>query len=242
MAFLISDLVNEVLVRCENRTTDTARAQIWLRDALLEITSNPELRNEFDELEVIGPKFNLSGGSTIATSTQEYAFSNLISPGDYNLSTLSVLLWTDPPGNSNRVSLDNTSYTDGDRTALAPGLPTRWYRYADTMGFIPMPDKNYQVQIRAYRMHPITDSNLGSTQILIARDWNEVLVWAAVERGFAELLEFEKANAVHNMLYGDPETPQRPGLIAGRKRRREKEAWRRQAALRPIIRRFVQNS
>src|SRR6267378_2505390 len=97
--FYISDLVNEVLLRTENRTSaaDSARAAVWLRDALIELTMDPELRNEFDEIEVLGPLFNLTGGPQ-GVSVQEYSFSSLLYPGDYNVSSLNIRLWTDPPG------------------------------------------------------------------------------------------------------------------------------------------------
>ena len=80
---------------------------------------------------------------------------------------------------------------------------------------------------------------LSQTQILIPREWNEILVWAAVERGFMEYLEYEKAAKVHQLIYGDPKHPERPGLIEGRKKRREMEAHRTEQALRPVYRRMM---
>lgn len=237
----IGDLVPEVLIRCENRTTDTARAAVWLRDSLIEITMDPELRNEFDELEVIGPVFALTGSSSFSTVVQQYAFSNLVPAGDYNVATLDILLWSDPPTNSNRIRLIETSYQDSDRISPFPGLPVKWYRYGDEVGFSPPPDLNYQVQARIYRMHPLSVV-LTDTVVLLGQDWNEILIWASVMRGFAELLEFEKASSIRQLLYGDPEYPQRQGLVQGRKKRHEKEAWRRQAALRPVMRRYSKST
>jgi hypothetical protein len=235
--FFIKDLESEVLVKCENRTTDTTRADVWLRDSLLEITADPDFRNEFDELEELGPKFNLTGASTVANGAiQEYAFSNIVPTGDYNICTLDVVLWTDFPLNSTQIRLETTSYQEADLVTRYTGQPVKWYRFADTIGFVPVPDKNYQVQARIYKMHPINDNLLNQTQILIGRNWNEVLVMMAVEKGFTELLQYEKAAAVHKLLHGDPKHPDRLGMIEGRKKRREKENWRMQAALRPIVR------
>lgn len=50
LIFTIDDLDDEVIARVENRTSDIGRARIWLRDAILEISSNPDFRNEFDQL------------------------------------------------------------------------------------------------------------------------------------------------------------------------------------------------
>ncbi len=230
LQFLISDLENEVLLRTENRTTDAARADIWLRDALLEIASNPDFRDDFDQLEQFGPVFNLTA------KTQEYNQSNIVPTGDYNDAMLDILLWQDPPTNNIRRKLDPSHYQKADYFQPTFSLPTEWYRFGESIGFTPIPDKAYQVQARMLKQHPINDNVLNQTAILLPRDWNEILIWSAVERGFAELLEYEKAAHVHAILHGDLKHPERPGLISGRKKRREREAWRQEAALRPVVR------
>jgi len=126
-------------------------------------------------------------------------------------------------------------YQKADNFQPTFSLPTEWYRFAQTIGFTPVPDKAYQVQTRMLRQHPI-NSTLNQTVILIPNDWNEILVWAAVERGFMEYMEYEKAAKIHTLLYGDPKEPARPGIIEGRKKRREMEMWRTEGSLRPIYR------
>src|SRR5271168_3733167 len=107
--FSFSDLDTEVILKTENRTTDLARADVWLRDALLEITSDPDLRDEFDQLEEYGPRFNLT------PQLQEYAeASNLIPSGDVNVATLDILIWQDPPTNIIRRSLEPSHYQKAD--------------------------------------------------------------------------------------------------------------------------------
>jgi hypothetical protein len=232
ITFLIADLENEVILRTENRTTDTARADVWIRDSLIEITSDPDFRNEFVELEEYGPTFNLT------PQQQEYPeFTNLIPVGDVNVATLDILIWQDPPTNSIRRKLIQSHYQKADNFQPTFSLPTEWYRFALTIGFTPVPDKAYQIQTRMLRAHPINDNQLNQTQILIPRDWNEVLVWCAVERGFLELLEYEKAAKVHVHLHGDPKHPDRIGIYEGKKKQREREAWRTETPLRPVYRR-----
>lgn len=232
MSYTFASIEQEVLIRMENRTQDTSRADIWLRDALLEMTSDPQLRDEFDELEVVGPFFNLT------VSQQEYAFSNIIPPGEYNTATLSILLWTNPPGNTNRIAVFATNYQDADQVTPFPGQPFKWYRYGDNIGFVPVPDQTYQVQARIYKQHPINTVSLPATVVLIADDWREMLILAAVMRGFIELNEFEKASKLKVLLYGDPKKPDEPGLMYKRKKRRDKEMWRRQQSLSPRVRRY----
>ena len=231
VTFTIQNLESEVLLRCGNRTTDTSRADIWLRDALLEITSDPSFRNEFDQLEEYGSLYNLT------PQVQEYSEANLVPQGDYNVATLDILVWQDPPTNSIRRKLLPSHYQKADNFQPTFSLPTEWYRFGSTIGFTPVPDKAYQVQTRMLRQHPINDNQLNQTVLLIPRDWNEILIWAAVQRGFTEYMEYEKAAKVHTLLFGDPEHPERPGLIEGRKKRREMEAHRTEGSLRPVYRR-----
>jgi hypothetical protein len=233
LQFYISDLQGDVLIKVENRVQDVARAQVWLRDAIIEIAGSPDYRDDFCELEEFGPLFNLTPG------TQEYAESNLVPAGDVNQATLDILMWTDPGTNAIRKKLNPSHYQETDRFNVNNSQPTKWYRFSTNIGFYPVPDKAYQVQTRILRNHPINDAGLGGTVILLPRDWNEILVWSAVERGFAELEEFEKAGAVHAMLFGDPKYPTKPGLVAKRKKKREQEAWRQEQQLRPICRPYT---
>ena len=231
LQFYFSDLDNEVILKTENRTTDLSRADVWLRDALLEITSDPDLRDEFDQLEEYGPKFNLT------PQVQEYAeVMNLIPTGDVNVATLDILIWQDPPTNTLRRKLEPSHYQKADNFQPSNSLPTEWYRFSSTIGFTPIPDLAYQIQCRILRQHPINDNLLSQTAILIPRDWNEILVYAAVERGFIELLEYEKAASIHKLLHGDPKYPAKIGILQGRKKRRAMEAHRTSDALRPVLR------
>ncbi len=229
--FYISDYENEVILKTENRTSDVERARVWLKDAILELAGNQELRDEFDDLERNGPVYNLTA------LQQEYDFSNIITTDDYNLATLDLLIWIDYPNNTRRKKLRQTHYQEADKFITSTGgLPTRWYRFADKVGFVNIPDQPYQVQSRYLVMPTIEDAALEATVIPFPRDWHDVLVMCAVERGFIELLEYEKAASIHQLLHGDQKHPERPGLIASRKKRRERENWRDTNALRPVIR------
>lgn len=220
LQFQINDLINEVLLRCENRTNDTSRAAIWLRDALLEISGSPDYRDDFPELEELGPIFNLT------VNQQEYAETLLAPTGDIVSVVDDILIWVDYPTNSVRRKLDQSHYQKTDRFTPIFSLPTEWYRHSSNIGFNPVPNNPYQVQWRMVKMHPINDNNLPQTTILLPRDWNEVLVWSAVQRGFAELMEFEKQQKVYTLLHGDPKDPSQPGLLFSVKRKRRKESWR----------------
>lgn len=235
--FTIDDLDDEVIKKVENRVQDIARARVWLRDAILEVTGNTDLRDDFDQLEVLGPVFNLTASVPTAL-VQEYAFSNIVPAGDYNQATLDILIWIDYPNNTIRRKLNPKHYQYTDRYQPLIGTPLDWYRFGDNIGFNPVPDKAYQVQARLLRQHPIQWNMLEATQILLSVDWNEILVLVAVEKGWLELEQYEKASAVHTLLYGDPKYPDKPGMVNGRKKRRQQENWRQQRTLSPIKRRY----
>jgi hypothetical protein len=231
--FTIGQLVPEVILRTENRTTDTARAAVWIRDALLEISGSPDYRDDFVELEVLCTPVNLT------PNVQEYPETFFIPSGDVSSLIADLSIWTDFPANTVRRKLDVSHYQKVDKFVPIFSLPTEWYRFGPNIGFNPVPNLAYQVQARLIQMHPINDSNLQATQILLPRDWNEVLIMASVIRGFVELMEYEKANKVRRELYGDPDNKSQPGLIFHVKRKRRKEQWRMEQRLtvvkRPIM-------
>jgi hypothetical protein len=233
----IATLEPNVIKKVENRTTEAANVDRWIRDALVEIAGNSDYKDDFDELEVLGPTYNLTIG------VQPYDFSNFLNPGDYNLGTLDFMIWIDPPNNTKRKQLMPTHYQDADKYLQAQSIPAEWFRFADQVLFTPPPNNTYQVQARILRQHPITDyentsSQLSTTVILLPREWNEILEWAAAMRGFMELLEYEKAANIRQLLYGDPKHPEKPGLIEGVKKRRKREGFRQTVGLRPIIRSY----
>ena len=224
----IGDLSSEVILKLENRETDVGRTYQWLAEALYELTSSSELREEFDQLEASGPYFLLTRGQ------REYAFSNIINTNDYNDGTLDMRLWTDPPVNHNPLKLHMTTYQFVDMYTNNPGRPTGWYRFNDLFGFDLIPDNAYQIQIRYLKQYPITYP-LQNTQIVLPNDWLDVIVLIAVHKGFIELNEYEKAESTWKILHGDQRQPGHVGLINKRKKRFQREAWRNEVLLRPWV-------
>jgi hypothetical protein len=235
-----ANLEAEIVLKLENRVTESTNINRWLRDSVIEISGNPDYRDSFPELEVIGPAFNLTGGPQ-GTAVQEYAESNFLNSGDYNIKTLDFFIWVDYPTNKIRRQLNPTNYQDSDKFLSSPSLPTEWYRFGLAIGFNPPPNQNYQVQARVQRRHPIIDyfntqNLLGTTVLLLPNEWIEVLEWCAAMRGFMELLNYERANEIKTLLYGDPAHPNdNPGLIASVKTKRRNEAWMQQQPLRPVV-------
>lgn len=242
-AFNIQALESDTLKKLEN---DQSRARLddidrWIRDSILEITGNPDYRDSFPELEVVGPPFILQGGPNLRTAIAEYPEASIVPEGDVLIKTLDILLWTDPPFNQRWIQLTPTHFQEVDRFAWMVSQPTQWYRFNYMIGFSPPPNRNYQVQARLQRRHPIIDyfnknNLLNQTPVLLPAEWLEVIEWVAAMRGYMELLNYERADMVYRRLWGDPAHPNdNPGLIASIKTKRRQEAWLQTQPLRPII-------
>jgi hypothetical protein len=215
-----------------------------LRDALIELTGNPDLRDSFPDLEVRGPTVFLHGGN-IVLSQREYPESEFIWPQDANCKVLDIIIWIDPPFNHRFQQLNPSHYQETDQYLQGPSRPVDWYRFGEMIGFYPTPDRRYRVQASYQREHPITDwfnveGNLNTTVVLMRKTWFEILEWVAAYRGFGELLNYPRAKEVYEMVWGRPDpnnaAERLPGLITNVKTKRRSEAWLKQQPLRPIIR------
>lgn len=226
----INSLVPSVIRKVENRVNDTAAVVEWLVDALIEITMDQQLRNDLIELEVLGPQVSLTIGQ------QEYPDSTFVASLDVNQESADYMIWQDPPTNQIRIKLLPTTYQETDKFVTVNSLPVKWYRYGYNIGFYPIPDQTYQVQGRYLKLHPINLTAPGNTVILLSQNWFEILKLSAAQKGFLELEEYEKADSIGRLLRGDPDDPKKsPGMLYGRKLQREREAWRTEQRLAPMI-------
>jgi hypothetical protein len=240
MSVTIQNLEASVLRKVENRTSDTGLADQWIRDSLLEIASDADFRSDFAELEVLGPTFNLTA------NTNTYPETDFFSSGLILDTMLDITLWIDYPSNTESRKLDPSHYQEIDKLQTSiPSTPIEWCRFGGNIIFFPTPDQAYQTQARGIQQHPITDyfnaaGNLNTTVILLPNDWLEAIVYGAALRGFNDLGQYDSAAAIRSQLYGDPSQPGLIGLLKGRKKKREREAWRSTETnmLRPRIRRI----
>jgi hypothetical protein len=238
-AFTIGSLTPAVIRKVENRVNDTNMVNEWIAEAITEICSDMQLRNDLVELESTGPVYNLTIGQ------QEYPEANLVVPNDVNWATADWMLWIDYPSNNIRIKLLPSHYQETDKFIVVNSLPVKWYRFSTNLGVYPVPNQPYQTQMRYLKRHPImyiTPQPSGgpvvdpTTPILLNYTWTEVIRLSAAQKGFLELEEYEKSDAIGKLLRGDPDDPKRsPGLLYGKKTRREQESWRTEQGLKPMI-------
>jgi hypothetical protein len=238
----IADYAAIVCDKLEGRSSMLNPAIEWVANVLVELTGDTDLRDDFDELEAWGDQFSLVPGQ------QEYPFSNFLNPNlIYNQATLSVMLWIDPPSNYTRVKLHPGHYQDADRMTTSTqskgswSQPSDWYRFADMIGFNPIPNLNYTVQARCLQLFPINEGSpetVGTTPVLLTRQWKDFIIQSAVMRGFMDLQQFDKAAAIKALLYGDPKHPTDKGMLGALHTRRKKELYRESIGLRPVVRTY----
>ena len=188
------------------RTDIDARIITWLRDAYLELG----MAYPFDEL------LSSATTSTVA-GTDEYNYPT----GVRAIRRLSII------DNNQSILLDRKSigYID-DFSTIAESRPS-YYATWVTQGadeitrFVKLrtiPDKVYTLKWRTW-LSPTINGTVENTKLQMPLDWLEILDYAAAMRGFGDLLEHDRANALRDMLYGfiDQTTNRRqPGLIASR--------------------------
>lgn len=226
---VINELIPEVQGWLQNRsdasesqTNPTMRPSHWLRRALQEMTAN----YEFEELKVNGPLKNIGPGLGYQGSNYAYPVSYFLNPGDDVTLTFDPVIFLTPSqaqvaglavttnNNGGAYSMDYMS-EKSIQTILfvSGGIPFKYTRHGNQFWFGTQPGSVFQVYLPYQLRHPFLPSLINSP-VRIPSDWHEIAVIAAAERGAVKLRWNDQATYLHNVLYGDPENPEKLGLIA----------------------------
>lgn len=95
-----------------------------------------------------------------------------------------------------------TEFTD---TTTSRGKPTHYVRRGSTIILYPTPDNVYE--ITEYYWKTLSDIAVGG--VTIPQSWNEVILYGAVQRGFARLGDYNRSRAAKGMqmeIMGTKET------------------------------------
>ena len=220
MAFeTITNHVAAVRQKLGNRTDIDTRIENWLRDAYRELA----YAYPFDELydskdtSTIGPV-----GSTV---TSRYDYPTSIGVNNAEVRGLRSLAIIDSSNVSILLERRSIRYIDEYSTTV-PSRPSIYATWAEQTAtgvtrFVelrPVPNTVYTLRWRLWLL-PIIAGTIGDTILRVPFDWLEIIDYAAALRGFSELLEHDRANAIRDLLYGfiDPTNGRRqPGLITSR--------------------------
>lgn len=226
---MINELIPEVQGWLQNRadasetqTNPTMRPSHWLRRALQEMTAN----YEFEELKVSGPLVNIGPGLGYRGSNYAYPVSYFLNPGDDVTLTFDPVIFL-TPGQAQQAGLAVTSTNQGGAYSMdymseksiqtilfvGGGIPFKYTRHGNQLWFGTQPGSVFQVYLPYQLRHPFYP-DLITSPVRIPSDWHEIAVIAAAKRGAVKMRWNDQASYLHNILYGDPENPEKLGLIA----------------------------
>ena len=101
----------------------------------------------------------------------------------------------------------------------------------------PVPDRTYPFKWDFWQLPQIT-ANITDTIVLTPGDWDEIIQYIATMYGHMSLMERDKANDLHTLLYGDPKNQEQPGIIKTRLLIHAAESYDSEYSIRARIRRY----
>jgi hypothetical protein len=170
----VNELRSELIWRLGNRTDLAGRSVTWLNDAYFELLLSP--RFTFFELDRI------------------YQFETVVMQRVYDVVTMIPDLWIvlDLRNETMQQKMARFHWSEFDRKWRVYAVPVRYARYARTVELDPTPDKVYQITMR-YRLRPPQLIQDGAH--MLTREWDEVLITMAVQKGWEALEQWDKAMA-----------------------------------------------
>ena len=232
----ISDLIPETINALQGRTDVSSLIPLYMKRTLQEITDN----YPFEELRVTGPVTSLVKGQST------YPASKFLNPSDDYTIHSSFALYVDFPTNSvvTPVVYKTPAAIEVMISPATQGIPSRWTRYGTQIFLGPTPNNTYSLFFRYQKRYQFEESNLATTPILVAPDWEEIVIYATAERIALVKRWNDQATYLHSILYGDPAYQMsegkkgRPGLISARLFQQEKDEQQGTRQLIPLVTRY----
>lgn len=191
----VATLATDVVQRMGARTDITTRAQYWVFESLIQLTSNID----FEELEVQGANVTLVAGTSTYTIAATFA-----DAGDVVQTIMDFVVYTDYGSNTTTLRLKYSDILEGDKiTPLEGTYPTQWSRTGARVMFRPVPNLAYTMFMRYRRQHPLTGTiPYDTTTILLPTEWDIVIKTLAMSEGYDELKEHDRAATLKNRVWG----------------------------------------
>lgn len=224
----VSDLVLDVKRKLANRQDADALAPFWIRDSVREITDSIP----FTELEIFGPDLAFTTGTAV------YDVNNFINENDEVSSVVGFEVFMDYPTNKiSRMILYKEPMAIRPMSRIS-GIPVYWSRFSDKFIIANNPDKPYATSMMYQRKHPFIAENLAGQTLLIPDSWLEIVVFASALRGAMELRLADYITMYHQVLHGDPEKPDQPGLLKARMTQHQRDKGMNQGQVVPTVGRY----
>jgi hypothetical protein len=255
----INQLINKVKAALQNRpdvsetqTNPEMRPSAWIRDTLRELTAN----YPFEELRVSGPLVTVGPGLGYQGSNYKYPVSMFLNPGDDMTLMDDPVIFLNPTqaaqaGLTVNNAFNTVAYPLDYLTmkAIQPmlfiqgGIPFRYTRQGNMFLFGTQPGQPYNMYLPYQIRHPF-NPDLVTTPIRMPPEWNDVVAYAAAERGAVMLRWNDQASYLHQLLFGDPSSQMkdgtlgRPGLISARLFQIERDRRLSTVQISPMVSRY----
>jgi len=185
----VNQMQQELVWRLGNRTDLGSRSLVWLNDAYFELLLSP--RFTYFELD------------------RQFAFATVPQQRVYDIITMVPTLWIilDLRNETMQQKIARYHWSEFDRKWRVFAIPVRYARFARTIEFDPTPDKAYDITMR-YRLRP--PELIQGANHLLTREWDEVIITMAVQKGWEALEQWEKSTAQKQIVETQLATREEP--------------------------------
>lgn len=246
----INDLFEQVQEALFGKNITLSQSAKWVARTLKNLTG----KYPFEELRVKGPLVTVGPGLGNQGSNYEYPVASFVNAGDdLTLMENPVIFLSQTMatqvnliGTGSNFGTSPVGYPMNYKTPTAiqtmlfipGGIPFNWTRYGQYFWFGVQPGQNFQMYLPYQRRIPI-QPDIGSTPLYIPPDWEDIVAYAAAERGAQALRWPEQIKQLREILYGDPKNPRaRPGLLTAMDLQIERDQQKSSRSLEPQVSRY----
>jgi hypothetical protein len=220
MSFTVAQVFTDVQEYLSGRTISTTQGYEWIRKSVLELSET----YKFPTLQVTGPTVQLT-----IYSPGPYNYNLFMHPGDAGLEIEcidSFFIYYQQPVSLSGSNGENAGLLMKFKTIDSIELSTNitgqtifWTRFQGQIYFAFAPIMPYYVYCRYRKENKFSSPVSGTDPILLPNTWQDIVGYAAAERGAISLDLNDRQVKYHNILYGDPKwqatggTEGAPGLI-----------------------------
>jgi hypothetical protein len=202
---LLGDSVTIVQLNLGNRQDLVSRISGWLARAYIDLCMN----YPFEELEFpIDDVFQQGVGT--------YPYPDSSAPNSSTVRAIKTISMTVGQGNQQPVKRRDIKIIRRYNTSSQQGPPAIYGPFNRQIYVRPIPDQSYPFTWDTWILPQVDQtsaSTINATPFILPTDWQEILEYMATLRGHISLLERDKAQELHMLLYGDPMNQSQPGLI-----------------------------
>lgn len=246
MSFTVATVATEVQEYLSGRNLVQSQVYEWIRKSVLELTDT----YKFPTLQVSGPTVQLTQFSAGPYEPSYFMQTEDAGLAITNVDSFFIYYQTPYPltgQNENPGILMKFKTIDSIETSLnIDGITIFWTRHENMFYFAFAPNQAYYVYCRYRKTNPFSSPVAGTDIIYMPPTWQDIVGYAAAQRGAISLDLNDRADKFHRILYGDPKwqatggTEGAPGLIFMRTSQEQRDKVNSPTQMRLMMRR-VQN-